>query len=242
MGYKMIQNGSVVEADLTPCYVRYHPRRKTFVRSSAEDATFVMSRDGEHVWRLSDKPIDGFEEYGVVNLVEAEDDEVSALVAALDANKEPIVLNLPVSQPPPEEEMSDDAIKLLKEHLMARLAHECDESLAKGFTIKLSDKKKHRFSLTVADQLNLFALDSMRLHYRDCIPYQAIGEDVKTYSEADFDLIVKGAAELRASHYIYLKNLCAYVNTLETYKELQGVSYGMKIPSEHQIIKMGVQK
>lgn len=236
MGYKMIIDGSIVDADMNPCYAKYNAKLNMFLECAAGDAQYVSSRNGETWWHLPGSDCIDDEQYQTVELVEADDNEVQALMAAFEARREPIKIEIPLEEIVVEEIMSDDALVIIKEHLITQLSQMRELKICDGFDVVLSDGVLHHFSLSQDDHLNLLSLDGMRSMYSAGIPYQADNEPMRLYSEEDFNAILAGAAACRAKHYVYCKNLCAYVNTLETLAEFQGVFYGMEIPSEFQIL------
>ena len=237
MAYKMILNNSIVDADLSPCYARYNPKLKMFLECNAENAQFIASRNGDQWWHIAGTSNHGLDVYKTVEVVETDEDEASALMVAFDAKREPIKIELPPDEPDVDETLSDDALTIIREHTVSLMMQHCEAAICAGFDVVLSDGEHHHFSLSQADQLNLISLNSMRSAYPDGIPYQADGEPLCLYSEDDFNLIFNGAAACRAHNYVYSKNLCAYVDTLETFDDLQGVSYGMKIPENRKNIK-----
>lgn len=239
MAYKMIIDGSIVDADTTPCYARYNAKIKAFLACDAEHAQFVSSRNGDQWWHISGTPTNGMEDCQTVDLVETDTDEASALMDAFDAKREPIKIELPPEEPIEEEEevVSDNTIAILRQHTSDLMMQAYEEVIQNGFDVVLSDGETHHFALSHSDQLNLISLYSMRAIYPDGIYYQADGEELSLYSDEDFEAIFYGASACRAKHYVYAQKLCAYVNTLETLSDLQGVFYGMEIPETHQTDK-----
>lgn len=236
MAYKMILNNSIVDADLSPCYARYNPKLKMFLECNAENAQFIASRNGDQWWHIAGTSASDLDDYETVDVVESDDDEVAALMAAFDAKREPIQIVPPVEEPVPEEAPSDDAIQIIREHTTSRIMSECEQAICDGFSVILSDGCEHHFTLTQADQLNLISLSNMKTTFADGVPYQANGEEMRLYPFDDFDVISQSASACRAKHYIYAKQLCAYANTLETIADLQGITYGMELPSVYSAV------
>ena len=236
MGYKLISSGSVVDAVMTLRFVKYVPRLQAFLLCGERDAQGIMSHDDDTCWHISGLPPFDVDGYTTVEVVETEDEEVEALIAALDANTEPI----PIPEPATEievEELGDDAMKILKQHCIAKMAAERELAVADGFNVELSDGASHHFSLTQDDHLNMLSLDKMRSVFDGKIPYQADGEAAAVYTEEDFDAILLGASKCRATHFVYFKNLCAHIDSLADVKSLRAVFYGMKIPKAHKVLK-----
>lgn len=234
MGYKMIINNSVVDADINPSYMRYHAKLDLLLMCTEADAQYIASKNGDVIWHIDGTQDASGRDYQTVQVIEADDDEVRALMDAFDAQREPLPVPMPVL---PEDKMSDDSIAIIKQHTLDKMRTSCADAIDDGFDVVLSDGHVHHFALSPSDYLNMIALNTMKHTFVDGVPYRADGEDMKVYSYEDFDAILAGAARCRSQHYLYCQNLCAYVNTLETLAELQGVSYGMNVPEEYQISK-----
>jgi hypothetical protein len=86
---KLIWDGKVVDAIKNPCYVRYVPRLKMFLACSEDQANGVASRDGTTYWHLEGCRQFGVDGYTTVSPVFISDEEADALIAELEAGKEP---------------------------------------------------------------------------------------------------------------------------------------------------------
>lgn len=231
MGYKFIVDGSIVDADQSPCYMRYNPSLKLLLECDAESAHFIASRHGDRLWHIKGKDFESLDDCTSVDVVSAEDDEINALVDAFVAKCAPIMVEVQPLESVVADEPSDDAIEIIKERILHKMAAECENRIKSGFDICLSDGQYHHFSMDVTDYMNLLSMEKMSYLYGDEIPYQPENEELQFYSAEDFSAIVLGASAHRAENYVYLKQLNAYVNSLETIKDLQAVFYGIDLPN-----------
>lgn len=232
MGYKLIVDGSVVDAGVHICYVRYNPRLKMFLACKETEAHGIASQNGSTYWLLPNRDAIEVDGYQTVEFSEIPDDEATELMNAINEGAD-VIIEEPVQEDAPALEIeSDNSLDLLKQYKITQMSVQCEKTIEDGFDVIITDGTEKHFRLTKDDQLELFSLSLIKGDYNGAIPYRISDVEFCTLSEEDFDEILLSASRWRVSQHLYLKNICAYINSLDSYAKLREVVYGMEIPVE----------
>lgn len=226
MSYKLLLDGTVVDAVKYPCYVRYDKRLGLFLACLEADAQGIASHDGKTYWHLDECPEFGVDGYDTVSAVSISAEEAEAIMAALDAGK-------PAPEPEPEPD-PDGSIDLVRENTIIQTSAACNAVITAGVDVTLSDGQTYHFSLGLEDQLNLLSLQGMLAAGAEAVPYHADGEECRYYSAEDFSAIAQAATMWKLYQESYYNSLRGYIRGMETMAELLAVTYGMEIPEAYQ--------
>lgn len=226
MSYKLLLDGSVVDAVKNPCFVRYDPRLGLFLACPEAQAQGIASHDGKTYWHLEGCPEFGVDGYITVSAESISAEEATAIIEALDAGQ-------PAPEPAPEPD-PDGSVELVRENIITQMSTACSTAITSGVDVTLSDGQIYHFSLGLEDQLNLLSLQGMLAAGAEAVPYHADGEECRYYSAADFNAIAETATFWKLYQESYFNSLRGYIRAMETMAELLVVSYGMAIPTEYQ--------
>lgn len=226
MSYKLLSDGSVVDAVKDPCYVHYDERLGLFLACKDEVAQGIASHDGNTYWHLEGRPEFGVDGFKTVSAVSISAEEAVAIIEALDAGQ-------PAPGPDPEPD-PDGSVELVRENTVTQMSSACNTAITSGVDVLLSDGKTYHFSLRLEDQLNLLSLQGMISTGAEAVPYHADGEECRYYSAADFGAIAQAATFWKLYQESYFNSLRGYIMAMETMSELLSVTYGMEIPEAYQ--------
>ena len=173
--------------------------------------------------------------YTQATVIEITEDEYNTLHDAIETGK---TIEAESTQEEPEqpvidpnEEITIEALRILKEKEMDYIARKTIES---GFDIALSDGEIHHFSLTTQDQLNLITLSTIVASGETQVPYHADGEMCRFYSADDIRAIVAEATAYTTYHTTYVNALNHYIKALNDMAALSELRYGDILPEEYR--------
>lgn len=224
--FKLLLDGTVVDAVKNPCYVHYDKRLGLFLACTETQAQGIASHDGKTYWHLEGCRDFGVDGYSTVSAVSISIEETEAIIAALDAGQ-------PAPEPEPESD-PDGSIDLVRENTITRMSAACNAVITAGVDVVLSDGQTYHFSLALEDQLNLLSLQGMLATGAEAVPYHADGEECRYYSAVDFGAIAQAATAWKLYQESYFNSLRGYIRAMETMAELLAVTYGMDIPEAYQ--------
>lgn len=228
MSYKLIADGTTVDAVHVPVYVCWDSRLKLFLACTEAEAQGIAAHDGTTYWHLEDRPEFGVDGYETVSVVSISEEEAVAIIVALDANQ-------PV--PEPEPEFPDDgSVEMVRENVINQMSDACNTAIVDGVDVTLSDGQTYHFSLNLEDQLNLLSLQGMIANGAEAVPYHADGEECRFFSTDDFTAVTTAATNWKLYNESYFNSLRAYIQSMETMEELLAVEYGMEVPAEYQTV------
>jgi len=129
---------------------------------------------------------------------------------------------------PTLEEVKADKIK--------EISYACQKTIFNGIDVALSDGNIKHFSLKTEDQINLNGLVNQvslgNIRAENGVPYHADGELCTLFSIVDFTLVADTATKFILQHTTYCNHLMAFVRSLETRAEIEGVFYGTELEGE----------
>lgn len=215
--YKVIYNGQIIDllTELTP--FRYLPKANRFVKTDIMSANCIQASDGKTLYGLSGNHFPESFPYKVVTIKPITHEEYDTLHSLI------------ATEIIPDEDVS---IVRLRAKKIAELKSECNNAIATGICIKLSDQKYHKFELTIEDQLNLRAIELRLTPYsRDTI-YHEKGCVCRAYCYDDMKTIIDKAYAHITYHTTYF-NVAKYcINNMKTVQEIGQFHYGDVIPNE----------
>lgn len=233
--YKILQNNHFIGAASSNDFIRFQPFINGFLRSNENYGEYVscnglLYRCG-WMWPISNQNI----AYEDAQLIEIQEDEYKAYMAAIAANEDiEDESNTWVEPPEPAPNPVDvESLAFIKQSKIKEMSNACRSTIERGFDLQLNDSKIHHFSLSAQDQLNLMAL-AAAAETEQLIPYHADGEQSMFFTAAEIKQIIATANAFKTYHTVYFNSLKSYINSLNTIEEVSTITYGVPIPAEYQ--------
>jgi hypothetical protein len=112
------------------------------------------------------------------------------------------------------------------------LSESCNNKIVEGFSIRLSDGRKHSFRLTIEDQLNLLNLENqINSSTNQTFIYHETGKLCQVYSRTDMSKIIKAFRQHILYHTTYFNVAKQYVMSLADINEVNAFTYGTNVSS-----------
>ena len=238
--YKIIKDGKVVAVGQSADMRKHQQKHNIFLKCSESDAQFIQI--GGVVYRdswmktIPDGVLVDFEEAEIVGIPE---DEYKMLSEAIAKNEEVSaeLEEYAVEEPEEVEEQEDlenYSLDYIKEVKIREMQLACTKAITEGFGLEMSDKKVHRFSLTIQDQMNLNSIFMQILSGAAEFPYHADGEEEKMYSAEEMSQIINAANTHKVYHLARFNSLKQWINALRKATTVSAVEYDSKIPEKYQ--------
>ena len=236
--YKIIKDGEFIGVGTSYELRRYQKKHGMLIISDENAAQYiqigdVLYRDNWFKVLTSDTILYETAEVSVI-----EENEYRQLFDAIERGEEMSILDEEDTSYSQEYVVITDEADITVEYLKTQKIKEmnciCNQVISKGFDIELCDKRKHHFSLTIQDQLNLITLSAMVSSGKDFVPYHADGELCEYFSSSDINLIIKTSTEFKTYHTTYYNSLKIYIQSLNSRETISDVYYGMNIPEEYE--------
>lgn len=113
-----------------------------------------------------------------------------------------------------------------------KLSEACNKKIIEGFSIRLSDDKKHSFRLTVEDQLNLLNIENqLKYSVQNTFVYHETGKLCSTFSRNDMTKIINAFKQHTLYHTTYFNVAKQYVSSLVNIDEVKAFVYGNNVSS-----------
>ena len=112
---------------------------------------------------------------------------------------------------------------------ISNLSEACNTRITEGFSLRLSDNKKHHFRLTAEDQLNLLNLENQFNNGVQTFVYHSTGEPCKVFTREDFLKILKAYRKHVLYHTTYFNAAKQYIKSQTDIDKVVAFSYGMGI-------------
>lgn len=236
--YKIIADGKFIGVGNSTNMICYQVKHNIILGCSEKNAEYIICDEKLYRadWMLPVNPMSTKYSYTKAEVITIDEEEYNTLVSAIEKNEEIIVEpETPIETTPeyvdPNDVITVDYVKRVK---VAEMSSTCNRVITNGFDVVLSDGKAYHFSLTTQDQLNLITLSSMVASGETQIPYHADGELCRFYSAEDINTIITTATQFKTYQVSYFNALKAYVESMTDIETIGAVTYGMKIPAEHQ--------
>ena len=204
--YKIIYKGEVVDILRNPSFVSFLPTGH-IAMTDKSSAQGVVGSDGLTVYSFTSVNPD----IKVVSLVSITNEEFNWLNGQLNSTKN-----------------VDDNIVLTKvrNNIVTSLSEVCNTKIVEGFSLRLSDGKQYRFSLTTEDQLNLLSLENQLNSGEKTFIYHAAGHPCKVFTRNDILKIVKAYRKHVGYHTTYFNVAKQFINTQTDIAIINDFCYG----------------
>jgi hypothetical protein len=120
--------------------------------------------------------------------------------------------------------------EFLREERLAEFQKACQNAIYEGVEVETSEGTK-RFSLTMADQMNLMNMRSLLDKGVPEIPYHADGEPMKLWSGSDIQKILQAADRHITHHRVYFSLLREWMRRTG-YPDFLRIDYGSALPDD----------
>ena len=138
-----------------------------------------------------------------------------------------------------EENLSD-----VKNAKISEMNNICNTTILNGFDIELSDNQTYHFSLDYTDQTMISKLNDKAIAGETFLPWHWDNGTCKIFLPEDIKKINAAMEELITFQITYFNSLRDYINSMRKVDKVMGVTYGVKIPEQHQseVLKILYQK
>ena len=242
--YKVIQNNEFIGIGTSYELRKYQPKHNILLIAHDDAAQYIdvngtLYRDS---WLKPINSNDNFIKYENASISVISAEEYQQLSEAIDKGQEIQIATEQDNLIQDNSEQSEQQIPIveivtidyLKEQKIKEMSYMCNQIIANGFDIVLSDGNKHHFSLTVQDQLNFITLANMIQSGETILAYHADGELCRYYSAEDISKVIKYATEFKTYHTTYYNSLKSYIQSIQDRESIRTITYGIDIPVEYQ--------
>lgn len=230
-------NGQILDALSTLRFVYWNSISNMIDDCSGTDERRMglLSYNASTIWHLYGRPEFPQEyNFSTCRYTEIDKEEYDALRSVLDNNEEPHD-DTPQPTPIDDDPVDENTLEMVQEAKLNEVKKACEEIIANGINVTLSDGKQHHFSLTEYDQLNLFKLETIaRSGETEMLPYHEDDELCKFFPATDIISIANVATEYITYHTTYLNSLMHFIKSMNTTEAILSVYYGSDIPEEYQ--------
>ena len=227
---KVLRNGEIIDALNSPVYVRYQQRNGIIIQCEENIAQGVLSSDGSTVYQIEGREQMAGESPDTVVLAEISQDEFETIKSALDA----LVQENPNA---PEQSAADSQVlSLVLEAKIKTLSNRCAAEIKNGFDILLSDGLRHRFSLSLEDQINMLSLKDALDAGEQRIAYHGVDEPYQFFTAEDIGRILEKKEYCKNYNLLYFNSLKKYVCSLSSVEDVKAVEWGSEIPEQYKTV------
>lgn len=214
--FKIIQGNKVVDTLKNVIYLRFIPAANKFVATDSLSAHAVYGSDGKTIYQLEGRNCPPTDRAScVATLVRIGETEFNKLTKLLSEDKV----------------ISSNAV-LLAEGIASKiqeLSNSCKKAITQGVTVRLSDRKVHKFELTIEDQLNLATLQHEINNGARKVLYHETGSVITYFDSADMKRILNAAAKHKQYHTAYFNILKTHVQSCTSIDYLNQIYYGIRL-------------
>ena len=220
--YSIIYQNRIIDVVQNPTFIKVLP---------SGYITFTDKASANGIIGSDEKTIYGFEQVSrkntkIVTINEISKNEFNRLKGLLNSGKK-ITADL-------------TALAIAAKEAVNNLSEVCNNKITEGFSIRLSDNKKHSFRLTVEDQLNLLNLENqLNSSTSQTFIYHETGKPCQAYSRTDVSKIIKAFRNYTLYHTTYFNVAKQYIMSLTDIDEVSAFIYGTNVSEivEDDIIK-----
>ena len=225
---KVLRNGEIIDALNSPVYVRYQQRNGIIIQCEENIAQGVLSSDGSTIYQIEGRETMAGESPDTVVLAEISQDEFETIKSALGA----LVQENPNA---PEQSAADSQVlSLVLEAKIKTLSNRCAAEIKNGFDILLSDGLRHRFSLSLEDQINMLSLKDALDAGEQRIAYHGVDEPYQFFTAEDVGRILEKKEYCKNYNLLYFNSLKKYVCSLSDVQEINAVEWGSEVPEQYK--------
>lgn len=209
--YSIIYEGKIIDVIQKPTFIKVLPSGRVAFTDKAS-ANGIKGSDDKTLYTFEATCREGTK---VVTINEISESEFNRLKCLL--NSDQVVTA--------DRTSLDTAIN----KAINRLSEQCNTKIIEGFSLRLSDSKKHHFKLTAEDQLNLLNLESQFNSGVQSFVYHATGEPCQVFTREDFQKVIKAYREHVLYHTTYFNVAKQYLKSLTDIDKVVDFSYGMNL-------------
>lgn len=225
--YSIIYESNIIDVVQNPTFIKVLPSGHVAFTDKAS-ANGIVGSD--------EKTIYGFEPVNkkntkVVTINKISENEFNRLKSLLNSGKN-VTANF-------------DVLAATIDKVIKNLSDTCNNKIVEGFSVRLSDGKKHNFRLTYEDQINLLNLENQLGSGIYTFVYHATGEPCKIFTREEVLKIVKAYRKHILYHTTYFNVAKQYVKSLVDIDKVKAFTYGdnvlnaVKDDTLKQILKDG---
>lgn len=210
--YSIICESKIIDVVQNPTFVKVLPSGHVSFTDKAS-ANGIVGSDGKTIY--------GFEQVNrenvkIVTLNELSENEFNRLKGLLNSGKKITA--------------DSAALSTAINETISNLSEICNSKIVEGFSIRLSDGKKHSFKLTVEDQLNLLNLENqINNDTSHTFIYHETGKPCQVYSRTDMSKIIKAFRQHTMYHTTYFNVAKQYIMSLVDIDEVTAFTYGTNV-------------
>ena len=195
----------------------------------------LLSFDASTIWHLYGRPeFPQDYDFSTCQYTEIDKEEFEALRSVLD-DEDDSHEDTPQPSPTDDDPVDENTLELVRMSKLNEVKKLCEDVIAHGIDVTLSDGGQHHFSLTEYDQLNLFKLETIaRSGEVEVLPYHEDDALCKFYPVGDVISIANAATNYITYHTTYHNSLKSYIKSLNSVSDITNVVYGVDIPEEFQ--------
>ena len=210
--YSIIYQNNIIDVVQNPTFVKVLP---------SGHVTFTDKASANGIIGSDNKTIYGFEQINrenakIISIEEISEQEFNRLFSLLNSGHE-ITAN-------------KDALTAAIDEAINSLSETCNTKIIDGFSIRLSDSKKHDFRLTTEDQLNLLNLENqLNNGTNQTFIYHETGKPCQAYSRVDMIKIIKAFRQHVLYHTTYFNVAKQYLKSLVNINKVKAFKYGTNV-------------
>ena len=207
--YSIIYENKIIDVVQKPTFIKVLPSGHIAFTDKAS-ANGIIGSDEKTVYAFE---LVNREDTKIVTINEISEKEFSRLKSLLNSGKK-ITADI-------------EALTIAINEVIQCLSETCNNKITEGFSVRLSDGKKHNFKLTAEDQLNLLNLENqLNNSVQRVFVYHETAEPCRTFSRADITKIIKAFRQHVLYHTTYFNIAKHYVKSLVDIDKVKTFTYG----------------
>lgn len=237
--YKLIDGDKYIGVSNSNCFVKYQSKHNIILFCDIAEAQYIMCDydDGlvglYHADWMLPEPASEKGKYKYCDVIEISKDEFDTLFEVKEYD---------IPEPPQEtieeetiiDVVAQSTLDFVIDRKIKQMKNAVNNAISDGFEISLSDGKKHYFSMTTQDQLNLISLSQMADSGIEQIPYHADGELCEFFSNEDMKNIIATAQKTITEYTTYFNSLKFWIEHMTDINEINKIYFGIDIPADYQ--------
>lgn len=214
--YKVIQNNLIIDVLKSPTFLKYLGVPGKFAVTDKYTANAVYSKRKNEVYLIEGK-IPQSDVYKSVTIQVIGENEYNSHLLSLDEGKS--LLDTPQAELLKIKNAKIEAMKIA-----------CDEKIAEGISVRLTDGLIHKYTLTVEDQLNLMYGNIMMRNGQTSFIYHDNGKECQIVSAKDMNTILVAANKHITYHTTYFNLMRSCIKEIDDVSTINSLKYGDALP------------
>ena len=219
--YKLIYNNLVIDVVKKPKYLRYLTKSGRTVLTNKTSAHCIMGSNNKDIYLLQGVNRPEGKDWKEVTVVAITENEYNSLIKLL-ASDQAIYAD-------------KNQLKHVQNEKISELNTICRNTIIEGVSVLFSDKKYHKFELTIEDQLNLMTIESEIKAGAKKILYHEKNKVCQMYLASDIQLLIDAVHKHKAYHTTYFNLLKNYIYSLHDIEKIREIEYGIELPDDDNI-------